>query len=238
MLISYRRMSNPPGLQFDGDGQDEEAEMALLRQHAENLVQVSYQSLRDAMDGAGKHAEKHAESFETDQVDEGFPEPDGTQSSQLQLWNEASEKDNTTRWLYELVFSSYVEARSGLPPTSKSPDDEAGAEELVETDGALNEERALLVSNSPENMQLAAMLERPVEVSSVVEELLAEWTTLTEDEIAGVGEKGPSGSKPKVPAIKFKDAVGRKYSFPYHLVQTWAVSDSIRKALTVRTNVM
>jgi hypothetical protein len=227
-------MSNPPGLQFDGDGQDEEDEMALLRQHAENLVQVSYQSLRDAMDGAGKHAE----SFETDQADEGFPEPDGTQSSQLQLWNEASEKDNTTRWLYELVFSSYVESRSGLPPTSKSPDDEAEAEGLVEIDGALKQERALLVSNPPENMQLAAMLEKPVEVSSVVEELLAEWTTLTEDEIAGVGEKGPSGSKPKVPAIKFKDAVGRNFSFPYHLVQTWAVSDSIRKALTVRANVI
>ena len=61
----------------------------------------------------------------------------------------------------------------------------------------------------------------------MVEELLAEWTTLTEDEVAGVGEKRPSGSKgTEVPTIKFKDAVGRRFSFPYHLVQTWAVSDN------------
>ena len=79
-------------------------------------------------------------------------------------------------------------------------------------------------------MQLTTMIQKPVEVSSVVDELLAEWTTLTEDEIAGVVVKEPNGFKAKVPLIKFDDAVGRKFSFPYHLCETWAVSDSnIRK---------
>jgi hypothetical protein len=77
-------------------------------------------------------------------------------------------------------------------------------------------------------MQLAAMMQQPVEVPSVVEELLAEWTTLTEDEIAGVGEKGPSRSEAEVPAIKLEDAIGRTFRFPYHLVKTWAVSDGRR----------
>ena len=39
------------------------------------------------------------------------------------------------------------------------------------------------------------------------------------NERQGIGEVG----KPKVP-IRFKDAVGRKYSFPFHLAATWNVS--------------
>jgi hypothetical protein len=134
-------MSNLSGIQFDGDGQDEETERDLLRQHAENLVRMSYQSLRDVMDGVGQHRE----GFDTDQADEVLPEPDGTQPTHLELWKETSEKE-TTQWLYELVFSSYVESRSGLPPTSKSPEYKADTEQLVETGGAINEERALLVT--------------------------------------------------------------------------------------------
>lgn len=175
------------------------------------------------MDGVGKHAE----TFETDQADEAVSEPHETQSTQLELWKEAPEKDDTTQWLYELVFSSYAESRSGLPSTSKPLDNETEVKRPVETDSASNEERALLVGNTPENMQLVAITQKPVEVSSVVDELLAEWTTLTEDEIAGVAEKRPGSSKPNVGVIKFKDAVGRKFSFPYHLAQTWVVSDHI-----------
>jgi hypothetical protein len=221
MLISSRRMTNPS----DGDGQDENAEADLSRQHAENLVQVSYQSLRDAMDGQ----DKYAESFETDQADEVVPKPDGTQSAQVQLWKEDSERDNTTQWLYELVFSSYAESLSSLPAMSKAPDNDAEAERPVYTDGASNNELAAPISSPLENMQLAAMIRKPVEVPSVVDELLAEWTTLTEDEIAGVVVKGPSSFKAKVPLVRLKDAVGRKFSFPYHLFKTWAVSGKIRK---------
>ena len=107
------------------------------------------------MDGAGNHVE----SFETDQTDEVFEDPDKTQSTQLQLWKEASERDNTTHWLYELVFLSYVESRSGLPTTAKSSDDEAEAEGVVQIDGFPNEERALLAGNPPEGMQLAGIME-------------------------------------------------------------------------------
>ena len=120
MLIPSGRMTNPS----DGDGQDENAERDLSRQHAENLVPVSYQSLRDAMDGQ----DKYAESFEIDQADEVVPEPDGTQSTQVLLWKEDSETDNTTQWLYELVFSSHAESLSSLPTMSKTPDNGAEAE--------------------------------------------------------------------------------------------------------------
>ncbi|KAH6649516.1 hypothetical protein F5144DRAFT_607669 [Chaetomium tenue] len=155
------------------------------------------------------------------------------------VWKEASRRDSTTQWLYELVFSPYVESRSGLPTAAKSSDDEAEAEGVAQTDGVPNEERALLVSNPPEGMQLAAIMEKPVEVASVVDELLAEWTTLTEDEIAGVSEKRPSRSKgTEVPTIKFKDAVGRKFSFPYHLVQTWAGTEKLIKEAFVHVDVI
>ena len=82
------------------------------------------------------------------------------------------------------------------------------------------------------------MIQNPVEVSSVVDELLVEWTTLTEDEIAGVAEKEPGDFKAKMEPIRFKCAVGRKFSFPYHLAQTWAVSDTLGKAWPWRANVI
>lgn len=204
--MSFRRASNPSDLHVDSDGEDENVETGLLRQHAENSVRVSYQSLRNAVDGQGTRAQ----SFETDQPDETAAQPDGTQSTEVQLWREGSEGAdvNTAQWLYELVFSSYAESLSSLPTRARSPDDDAP------------------------NMQLAVMVQRPVEVSLVVNELLAEWTTLTEGEIAGVVvEEGPvqvrAGVPPvraEVPPLRFKDALGRKFSFPYHLVRTWTVS--------------
>jgi hypothetical protein len=44
--------------------------------------------------------------------------------------------------------------------------------------------------------------------------------------------------KTDVPPVRFKDAIGRKYSFPYHIFQTWAVSSSMSvEALTLWANV-
>jgi hypothetical protein len=95
-------------------------------------------------------------------------------------------------------------------------------------------------------MQLAVMVQKPLEASSVVDELLAEWTTLTEAEIAGVVEdEGPSRVKAEAAPVKaeaapvrFTDAVGRKFSFPYHLFRTWAVSSAMDAgALTLWANV-
>ncbi len=195
---------------------------------------MSYQSLRDAISGQGKHAE----GSETDQADATVPEPDGTQSDQRQRRRGDSERHNTTHWLYELVFSSYAESLSGsLPPTSKSTNHGAEAEGPDgpnHANGVSSTEPLAPLSSTPDHMQLAAMIQTPVEVPSVVDELLAEWTTLTEDEIAGVVEAGSGRFEPEVPIamIKVKDAIGRRFYFPYQQCRTWAVSDGIQTPLT------
>ena len=179
---------------------------------------------------------------ETDQAEEAIPEPDGTQSTQLQLQREDSERNNTTHWLHELVFSSYAESLSGgLSPPSKRPNHDAEAEGPDgpdHTNGVSSTERLAPLGSAPEHMLLAAMIQTPVEVPSVVDELLAEWTTLTEDEIAGVVEAGSGRFEPEVPIaiIKVKDAIGRHYEFPYQQCRTWAVSDGIQTLLTYHAN--
>jgi hypothetical protein len=37
-------------------------------------------------------------------------------------------------------------------------------------------------------------------------------------------EREEAGKKKEKPPLRFKDAVGRKFSFPFNLVQTWVVS--------------
>jgi hypothetical protein len=266
-------MANPSGTHFESDGQDDKAEADLLRQHAENSVRVSYQSLRNAVDEQGKRAQ----SSDTDQADEVVAQPDGIQSAELELWKQDSERDklNTAQWLYELVFTSYAESLSSLP-RSKFPDHDAEAEErpFHTADEASNGVVPAPTSRPRAHMQLAVMAQKPLEASWVVDELLAEWTTLTEAEIAGVVEdEGPGRAKTEVPPanadippvkpdvppvkpdvppvkpdvlpvktdvppVRFKDAIGRKYSFPYHIFQTWAVSSSMSvEALTLWANV-
>lgn len=49
--------------------------------------------------------------------------------------------------------------------------------------------------------------------------------------------KAEESSKRKVQApIRFKDAVGRKFSFPFHLCQTWAVGLASLRCANVKTN--
>lgn len=236
-------MANPSGTHFENYGQDDKAETDLLRQHAENSVRVSYQSLRNAVDGQGKRAQ----GFDTDQADEVVAQPDGIQSTELVPRKEDPERDNlnTTQWLYELVFSSYAESLSSLP-RSKSPDHDAEAERPFHADEASDKVVPASISKPLAHMQLAVMVQKPLEASSVVDELLAEWTILTEAEIAGVVEdEGPSRVKAEAAPVKaeaapvrFTDAVGRKFSFPYHLFRTWAVSSAMDAgALTLWANV-
>ncbi len=232
MPTYFRRPTKSPELPFDSGGQDKDkkAERDLLRQQAENLVQVSYQSLRDAMFQQG-------ETDQADQADETVPEPDETQPAQLQLRREASERHNTAQWLCDLVFSSYVESLSGnLPTPSRGDKSDAeagpgGPGGSGHTDGAFGMELSTSVSSIPERMQLATIIQTPVEVPTVVVELLAEWTTLTENEIAGVVEAEPVRLEPEFPSgiINFEDALGRKWKFPYQKCQTWAVSSELQK---------
>lgn len=75
----------------------------------------------------------------------------------------------------------------------------------------------------------------PGAASSVVKELLADWTVLTEKEIESTtGDrqfpeekkvKPSEGSRKKDAFILFKDAVSRKFKFPFYQVEKYEVYD-------------
>jgi hypothetical protein len=81
-------------------------------------------------------------------------------------------------------------------------------------------------------------------MSMVVNKLLAEWTTLTENEIGGTRpehvpahediptdnlpqkERKQKEKKKGEERIIFKDPIGRKYAFPFYLAKIWQVRTS------------
>lgn len=92
----------------------------------------------------------------------------------------------------------------------------------------------------PSEIQIA--LYNPGAASSLVKELLADWTVLTEKEIESVTddsqgskqkeEKASNESQEVKEILFFTDAVGRKFTFPFHRVKEYEVS---RNLLTCKT---
>ncbi|KAI0187785.1 hypothetical protein F4808DRAFT_468407 [Astrocystis sublimbata] len=142
-------------------------------------------------------------------------------------------------WLYGLVFSVAIEA------TTEST--EAESKEESTHDSKANHEstrnskdsaaksassKALISCSDSSLAQLEALTHQTPIASKVVNELLAEWTSLTDDEIEGIckaqkqrKEAGhESASYPTdsmVQMITFKDCVGRTHELPFHMVQEW-----------------
>ncbi|KAI7759001.1 hypothetical protein LZL87_009996 [Fusarium oxysporum] len=96
-----------------------------------------------------------------------------------------------------------------------------------------------LVIRTPSDLQIA--IYEPGAGAALIETLLADWTSLSNDEITGNVTPKPETervrpsspvSAPKDPkdiaGIRFKDAIGRKFTFPYHLVQEWEASRILR----------
>ena len=203
-----------------------------MRQQAENLVQVSYQSLQDLHAGSEGYA-----SAPEDSTDHEVSEFDSDMEKQIQVWK--PEHDDTSRWLYDLVFSSYAEtvAYSDTRAADKSTTSKetfentkfSGKHPANGTTESSSGNIVALAVRQPEHMKVLS--HSPVSNSSVVNELLAEYTTLTEDEIQEITVEQPDkepnrGSKDwRKDAIRFKDAVGRTFIFPWQLSKTWPVCD-------------
>ena len=66
------------------------------------------------------------------------------------------------------------------------------------------------------------------DVAKVDENLKRLEELILDERRAREASKSPLSTPEKKKAIKFRDAVGRKYSFPFHLCNTWAVSQCLR----------
>lgn len=233
----------------DNDNHDDDADIALARHQAENMVQNSYYSLQSLV-AVGQTAPQ----IPVDDDNKHEDESDGEVSNnRVEVRNEQS--DDTAVWLYDLVFSTAIEAcdDAGLikPVDSSShggisyKQEPKGPNEISES----NSDPSVVAFHKNTGSELLQVIsQRSPPVASVVNELLSEWTTLTEDEIEGNEGKEKGKEKRKenedndmakikrsessidkgVQMVPLTCAVGRKFRLPFHLIQKWSVSDATR----------
>lgn len=169
---------------------------------------------------------------ETDNPDEHTAEK--STETQIQLYKAGF--NDTATWLYELAFSSITEVAAAEDQAANQTEKNSADGEDGSTSQALT-----LTPPGQQAKQLAQpikmLFQTPTKPRLALNELLSEWTTLTEDEIEGVEKpekddkvkskgKNVSDEPDDLPIIRFKDAVGRKFGFPFALAKTWAVSKS------------
>ncbi|KAF5559916.1 hypothetical protein FNAPI_4496 [Fusarium napiforme] len=201
-----------PASASEGKQEEPESEIPLLRQQSENLAYAASHCMVDLSDN---------ESFETSQSS-SQPKTDSDSENedvtrQVQVHGHGSSA-GTGRWLFELIFeNSYKHGEDS---------------ETQEQDGGKGREypafdTTALVVRTPAELQIA--IYEPGAGQLLIDRLLADWTCLSYEEVTGTLVRKPETEdvRPSSPpsaqhnaVIRFKDAVGRRYGFPYHLVQT------------------
>ncbi|KAI8628741.1 hypothetical protein F5Y19DRAFT_112493 [Xylariaceae sp. FL1651] len=235
----------------DGDDKDKDDkdDAALARQQAENMVQVSYHSLRELT------AERFDATPQGDSDEENESEHDEDSSNQQVQACTTQSRDNAI-WLYDLVFSTAVEAthesaQVGQDQTPSSDSESSHLSRDEDQGAARNRQssRALILRQDSPMEQLRALAKRPPAASTVVNELLSEWTTLTEDEIEGISsieqKAKKSSDKPRssseddeVQMVMFEDAIGRKFELPFHLIREWIGIEELIKQMFLHVDVI
>ncbi|KAI8309126.1 hypothetical protein K4K59_009371 [Colletotrichum sp. SAR11_240] len=237
-------------------------ERDLKLQQTENVVQASYQSLREL-----KETEFAPDRSGEDATDDE-PAAEDYGQNQLMLWRDAT--GDTAGWLYAVVFSAYAECRAEGEydndhgdPSEK--DDNTHSPSFNSGQGWVGD-LSLRVT------------QKPINPRKVVDELLAEWTELSNDEIKGSiledvegqeeddteisknidAQEVPTPQKQTerqvqepvqqmrtsyenrhtggVEVIDFKDAVGRKFTLPYHEIRRWRDMEEIVKQAFLHTS--
>ncbi|KAI3319687.1 hypothetical protein HD806DRAFT_525351 [Xylariaceae sp. AK1471] len=214
----------------DDENNDTRNDAELARHQAENMVQVSYHSLQELTteDLNGGTRESNDES----------EQGNASSDQQVQVWTRRSYDDGA--WLYNLVFSTAVEV---IKESEQDEKDQASVSDDVFdhlprdncSASTLNvaTSQSIILRPTSTVEQLQALTQEPLSSTLVVNELLSEWTTLTEDEIQGIGGVEPKANhdshKPtmsspadeEVQMVSFKDAIDRKYELPFYLIKKW-----------------
>ncbi|KAF0329334.1 hypothetical protein GQ607_003283 [Colletotrichum asianum] len=239
-------------------------ERDLKLQQTENVVQASYQSLREL-----KETEFAPDRSGEDATDDE-PAAEDYGQNQLMLWRDST--GDTAGWLYAVVFSAYAECRAEGEydndhgdPSEK--DDNTHSPSFNSGQGWVGD-LSLRVT------------QKPINPRKVVDELLAEWTELSNDEIKGSisedveGQEEDDGEISKnidaqeaptpqkqterqvqepvqqmrtsyenrhtggVEVIDFKDAVGRKFTLPYHEIRRWRDMEEIVKQAFLHVDIV
>ncbi|EMR72767.1 hypothetical protein UCREL1_174 [Eutypa lata UCREL1] len=234
IIVLAVQLKQLPSDENDNDNDNDRPDVVLARQQVENMVQDSYYSLRDVVETRSYTTPVPAEEEKEEDNDNADENSGGAAENQVEVWREQS--NDTAMWLYDLVFSTAVEASRDTESTktSDSPSPEAlpHGQLLKEPSEASNTTLLALCQNTS-MQQLQAMAQQPPPVKSVVSELLSEWTTLTEDEIegttaerkgkdsmAGIDRSNESGVIEDM--VTFEDPKGRKFVFPFEVAKEWS----------------
>ncbi|KAJ3580270.1 hypothetical protein NPX13_g303 [Xylaria arbuscula] len=225
-------------------------EVELVRQQAENMVEMSYHSIRELTSDYPNSASQ-SESEEAKDMGE-----DSNKHHIQKYENRDGKALDSAAWLYDVVFSAATAKRDTEPKqrpacgvvSSSRPRDSseeleghvASVENQKNSSSATQHYRSISTAstqalvarcNSP-SMQLETLTRRPPAASLVVDVLLSEWTTLTEVEMAATGEGSQEKMEAKVSndeeqMLKFTDAVGRKFAIPFRLAGRWENMEDI-----------
>ncbi|KAF5722714.1 hypothetical protein FMUND_2591 [Fusarium mundagurra] len=212
-----------PASASEGKQKKPESEIALLRQQSENLAYAAFHCMVDLSDNRGFETSQSSSQPKTDSDSEN---DDAT--GQVQVRGHGS-SDGTGRWLFELIFENSHKHRED------SETHERGSGEAREGPAF---DRTALVVRTPAELQIA--IYGPGAGQLLIDRLLADWTCLSYGEVTGTFDHKPEteNARPSSPSpaqrdavIRFEDALGRRYRFPYHLVQTWeGIEDMIKEA--------
>ncbi|KAI1345859.1 hypothetical protein F5Y01DRAFT_299400 [Xylaria sp. FL0043] len=217
-------------------------------QQAENMVEVSYHSVREAdmMNAASRPLSDYEESHDSDHAE-------SSQSQQIQI--RSSDCADTATWLYKLVFSTAVEAKAessnSEPEEYLAPDNSLkyGSRKGSGDVAASNSYSQSLIPHRTSSLEpIQSFEQHPPSASKVVNELLSEWTTLTKEEIVATNkleqpETEPT-RKPESDAVdeaeallRFEDGIGRRYKIPFNLVRKWKDMEAMINEMFINVDV-
>ncbi|KAI0968673.1 hypothetical protein F4678DRAFT_442456 [Xylaria arbuscula] len=211
----------------------------LARQQAENMVQISFHSLRDLNHEVNHSGSPHSSDDESSGNEK-------SQAQQVQL--RTPQAFDNAMWLCDLVFSPTIEATAELtqinPGLHRSSEDGEGS-------STNNSSSQVIIpqSNSSWTRLHTLTQQQQPEGFIVINELLSEWTTLTECEIEGTDrvkrqekilspKPAANSADDGVQMVNFKDAVGRKFELPFHLIRDWEGMVNLIKQMFMHIDVL
>lgn len=170
------------------------AEAKLTCQQAENLIQISYHSFRDLVS-----EDDTAQNYADDNEGHDDEDSKGFRYAPSRLWR--TEKDETARWLYDLVFSAAVEARA-LEMSHDIENNESQAAHAKVNQSGTSMSNEVIPLGGDEFNPLQLITQELIPIPTVLDELLSQWTTLTEKEIMWPFDQGSKVLNPGSPGIQ------------------------------------
>lgn len=224
---------------------EEESEM--LRQQAENLVQVSHQSIRNMVAESGGDLsvenEQDLDGQENENEDPSSTDIDGltSETGALQLWQSQDNRD-AAQWLYNAVFSAAGERNR---KEHHDLEDEPRSDHSMDETPVERPDKDTLALQPAGNDDLQVLVGEMPDTASIVNRLLSQWTTLSWPSVCqrtsnrieehnndwhsakdDSNEHGKDSPKYDGDFVLLFDITGRTNYIPWYQARRWEVSEA------------